>query len=68
MAADKFPIARFTALAQALHWVTVALVLIVLPLAWVAVSLPKGPGEPTMPPPQHMRAPAASTPTTGVGQ
>ena len=33
---------RYTLTAQALHWATVAFVLAVLPLAWVAESLPKG--------------------------
>ncbi|TGE02554.1 cytochrome b [Methylobacterium nonmethylotrophicum] len=32
---------RYTAIAQALHWLTAALVLAVLPLAWIAVSLPR---------------------------
>ena len=36
---------RYTRTAQALHWLTVALVLAVLPLAWVAVSLSKGPEQ-----------------------
>ncbi|KMO35603.1 cytochrome B561 [Methylobacterium variabile] len=36
---------RYTALSQALHWLTVALVLAVLPLAWVAVSLPASPSK-----------------------
>ncbi len=34
--------ARYTRTAQALHWATLAFVLAVLPLAWVAESLPKG--------------------------
>lgn len=33
---------RYTPVAQALHWLTLACVLAVLPLAWVAESLPKG--------------------------
>ncbi|GJD51139.1 Cytochrome b561 [Methylobacterium crusticola] len=32
---------RYTATAQALHWLTSLLVLAVLPLAWVAVALPR---------------------------
>ncbi len=34
---------RYTAVAQALHWFTALLVLAVLPLAWVATSLPASP-------------------------
>ena len=34
---------RYNPLAQALHWLTAALVLAVLPLAWVALSLPPAP-------------------------
>ena len=33
---------RYTPVAQALHWLTLPLVLTVLPLAWVAESLPQG--------------------------
>ncbi len=36
---------RYTALAQALHWITAALVLAVLPLAWIATSLPASPAK-----------------------
>jgi len=32
---------RYTATAQALHWVTAALMFVVLPLAWVAVNMPR---------------------------
>lgn len=32
---------RYTLTAQALHWLTVALILAVLPLAWVVVSMPR---------------------------
>ena len=31
---------RYTAIAQALHWVTMALMLAVLPLAWVGANIP----------------------------
>ncbi len=34
---------RYTLTAQALHWLSALLVLAVLPAAWVAVSLPRGP-------------------------
>lgn len=34
---------RYNPLAQALHWLSAALVLAVLPLAWVALSLPPAP-------------------------
>ncbi len=34
---------RYTLTAQALHWLTVPLILAVLPVAWVVVSLPQGP-------------------------
>lgn len=34
---------RYNPLAQAFHWATAALVLAVLPLAWVAISLPPAP-------------------------
>ena len=33
---------RYTLTAQALHWLTVLLVLAILPVAWVMVSMPKG--------------------------
>ncbi len=36
---------RYTATAQALHWLTAALVLAVLPLAWIATSLPASPAK-----------------------
>ncbi len=36
---------RYTALAQALHWLTAILVLAVLPLAWIATSLPASPAK-----------------------
>lgn len=42
--ASVVPIPRYTALAQALHWATSALVLAVLPLAWVATALPRDSG------------------------
>jgi cytochrome b561 len=32
---------RYTLTAQALHWVTAALIFVALPLAWVAVNMPK---------------------------
>ena len=34
---------RYNPLAQALHWLSAALILAVLPLAWVALSLPPAP-------------------------
>lgn len=37
------PATRYTLTAQALHWLTVLLILAVLPVAWVVVSLPPGP-------------------------
>lgn len=37
------PRSRYTSTAQALHWLTVLLVLAILPVAWVVVSLPHGP-------------------------
>ena len=36
---------RYNGLAQALHWLTAALVLAVLPLAWIATSLPASPAK-----------------------
>jgi cytochrome b561 len=36
---------RYHPVSQALHWVTAALALAVLPLAWVAVSLPPAPAK-----------------------
>src|ERR1700733_15435444 len=33
---------RYTLTAQALHWLTVLLILMILPVAWVMVSLPEG--------------------------
>lgn len=36
------PIRRYTGVAQGLHWLTLLLLLAVLPLAWVGESLPKG--------------------------
>ena len=44
---------RYTATAQALHWVSAALVFVVLPLAWVMVSL--GPGAPSRGSPHAIR-------------
>ncbi len=35
------PVRRYTRTAQALHWVTAALMLCALPLAWVMVNMPK---------------------------
>lgn len=34
---------RYDGMAQALHWLSAILILAVLPLAWIAVSLPSGP-------------------------
>ena len=42
--ASVVPIPRYTATAQALHWLTSALVLAVLPLAWAATALPRDSG------------------------
>jgi cytochrome b561 len=39
---------RYSPTAQALHWLTAIFVLAVLPLAWVAISLPPGPFKGTM--------------------
>ena len=36
---------RYTLTAQALHWLTVLLILSILPVAWVMVSLPKDPQQ-----------------------
>ncbi|MDP4024976.1 cytochrome b [Methylobacterium sp. NEAU 140] len=36
---------RYNPVSQALHWLTSALVLAILPLAWVAISLPPGPNK-----------------------
>jgi hypothetical protein len=33
---------RYTLIAQALHWLTVLLILMILPGAWVMMSLPEG--------------------------
>ena len=35
----------YTLTAQALHWLTVLLMLMILPVAWVMMSLPKGPNK-----------------------
>ncbi|WP_342105732.1 cytochrome b [Methylobacterium sp. SI9] len=39
---------RYNPVAQALHWLTAALVFAVLPLAWVAISLPPAPAKSNM--------------------
>jgi cytochrome b561 len=39
---------RYTLTAQALHWLTVLLFLIILPVAWVMMSLPTGPEQSRM--------------------
>lgn len=36
---------RYTLTAQALHWLTVLLIFTILPVAWVMISLPKGPEQ-----------------------
>jgi cytochrome b561 len=36
---------RYTLTAQALHWLTVLLILMILPVAWVMMSLPTGPQQ-----------------------
>lgn len=36
---------RYTLIAQALHWLTVLLILAILPVAWVMLSLPKDPQQ-----------------------
>jgi cytochrome b561 len=38
-------IGRYTLTAQALHWLTVLLILTILPVAWVMMSLPTGPQQ-----------------------
>jgi cytochrome b561 len=39
---------RYTLTAQALHWLTVFLILMILPVAWVMMSLPEGPEQSRM--------------------
>jgi cytochrome b561 len=39
---------RYTLTAQALHWLTVLLILTTLPVAWVMMSLPTGPQQTRM--------------------
>jgi cytochrome b561 len=39
---------RYTLTAQALHWLTVFLILMILPVAWVMMSLPTGPEQDRM--------------------
>ena len=39
---------RYTLTAQALHWLTVFLILMILPVAWVMMSLPEGPEQTRM--------------------
>jgi cytochrome b561 len=39
------PATRYTLTAQALHWLTVLLILTILPVAWVMMSLPTGPQQ-----------------------
>jgi cytochrome b561 len=39
---------RYTLTAQALHWLTVFLILMILPVAWVMMSLPTGPEQTRM--------------------
>jgi cytochrome b561 len=39
------PAKRYTLTAQALHWLTALLILTILPVAWVMMSLPKGPEQ-----------------------
>jgi cytochrome b561 len=39
---------RYNPVSQALHWLTAAFVLAVLPLAWVAISLPNGEAKGSM--------------------
>jgi cytochrome b561 len=38
----------YTLTAQALHWLTVLLILMILPVAWVMISLPEGPEQTRM--------------------
>ena len=38
----------YTLTAQALHWLTVLLILMILPVAWVMMSLPTGPEQTRM--------------------
>ena len=42
------PATRYTRTAQALHWLTVLLILTTLPVAWVMMSLPTGPEQARM--------------------
>ena len=42
------PATRYTLTAQALHWLTVLLILMILPVAWVMMSLPAGPEQDRM--------------------
>ena len=39
---------RYTLTAQALHWLTVLLIVAILPVAWVMISLPTGPEQTRM--------------------
>jgi cytochrome b561 len=39
---------RYTLTAQALHWLTVFLIVMILPVAWVMMSLPTGPEQTRM--------------------
>jgi cytochrome b len=41
-------VGRYTVTAQALHWLTVFLILMILPIAWVMMSLPTGPEQDRM--------------------
>jgi cytochrome b561 len=41
-------VGRYTVSAQALHWLTVFLILMILPVAWVMMSLPTGPEQDRM--------------------
>jgi len=45
---SKIETGRYTLTAQALHWLTVLLILMILPVAWVMMSLPTGPEQARM--------------------
>jgi cytochrome b561 len=45
---SKIETGRYTLTAQALHWLTVLLILMILPVAWVMMSLPTGPEQTRM--------------------
>jgi cytochrome b561 len=48
LSAPTIEAGRYTLTAQALHWLTVLLILMILPVAWVMMSLPTGPEQTRM--------------------